>query len=299
MLDSFVEDFKNPIGIDRVGDVLFITRSGLGIRSLLGRANRLGQAVIRGKIKSPFSHVAICIKPGLWMEAMPGAGVRITNDLETWKNIKNHDYETLVFRPPIELEQMRRISSATGLAYQMYEDPYNSLIFIKAVRNSYSGYIEDRLFCSEFVVRILQELGFLNDLLPRWTLPIDLFQRVEEEGWAQVNFDSWSEKFKSPDILDYIDCAGTNDCQKRRQSIFKKVAQTLDGGTVVNMDIIVTQNALLDKVLTNSAHIRLAVAMAEELNRQMLDESSKLLRDVSLSNEDIAHKMHEFRQNLF
>lgn len=296
--DSFVEDFRNPFGVDRIGDVLFITRTGLGIHSLLGRANRLGQAIIRGRMKSPFSHVAVCIKPALWMEAIPGAGIRIISDLETWKNIKNNEYETLVFRPPIEIEQMKRISAATGLAYQLYEDPYNSLIFIKAMRRSVSGLIEDRLFCSEFVVRILQELGFVRDLRPRWTLPIDLFQRLESEGWAQANFDSWSEKFKSPSILEYIDCAGSNDCHKRRQDICRAVAQTLDAGTVVNMDIVVAQNAAIEKLLANSANIRLALAMAQELQARVLEESDKRLRDLSLSNEDIGLKMFEFRQHL-
>jgi len=123
--EEFADSFKFVVGPERFGDLFFIARPHIG-----SYINRIGQGIARRRWISRFSHVAICLRPGLWMDARPGFGVSAIPSFEIWRYLLRPGKNFVAqYRPPIEDDVLERVLSGTRFAIQSYKNPYNFIFF--------------------------------------------------------------------------------------------------------------------------------------------------------------------------
>jgi hypothetical protein len=168
------------------GDILFtadVTKGSDNIRRLqaLRRAN---EVVSRGRTPR-FSHVLMCVMPGLFIESTP-ASWRIDDDSPAVRFIRAEDCDWSD-RSDFQVMRLRSLGSQQRFCVKIQErcifhggKPYHYYLF---------GDHEDRVFCSELVTRIYEETGIrlVPSRQPSHTFPFDLELALGDSNeWTDV-----------------------------------------------------------------------------------------------------------------
>ena len=176
-------DEINPVRFfslfQNTGDIAFVSSSGpKGL-------NRLGQELVRRSQKHPgeatFTHVLICVEPGLWIHADPSnenGGVDFLLSEERGGNFL-HDYPN-GFR--INRHHSLSDSDKTDACHSRSIFHYG-----KAYRLIKPG--AEGAFCSQLVAHVLEDLGIKlpMGLSPHEVLPFHLEHMTrEEKDWSDV-----------------------------------------------------------------------------------------------------------------
>lgn len=165
-------------------------------------------------ILSNFSHVAICVEPGIFIEAIR-AGVKFITFKELFiePRMKSH---WKVYRPKLTFTHKELLlKSVYYYIDQDYSFNLRHVIFILSGK-IYDDY--DRSFCSELAVKIIR-----NDAA---ILPIDLHKEAKEI--APITFQNFMENNDIEDITDsYKDCTGS----------YSKTLQDIDTTSIVQLNL--------------------------------------------------------------
>lgn len=155
------------------GDILLVTSP----RLLTPRVTRLAQAIVRAKTSSRFSHAALSLGAGLIADSIPRGGVRITRISHFLENAK---IESGIVVRPKNRDRLRKLATVFNRANRYYGASYNRRFLLRKSEERDATY----LFCSEFVARVFQELGYPDfHKRPEKTLPIDLADLIGKSGW--------------------------------------------------------------------------------------------------------------------
>ncbi|QPF89633.1 YiiX/YebB-like N1pC/P60 family cysteine hydrolase [Bradyrhizobium commune] len=154
-------------------------------QKVMPRINRLLQAVVRLTPRSSFSHVALSLGGDLIAESLTEDGVRIKSLQKFLENIEMAS--GLVLRP----KDRTRLDDVFRGARYYYGARYNWKFMLPKP----AGREAFHLFCSEFVSRVFQGLGYpeFGRRAAEKTLPVDLARLSLEPGWTT---------FKLADLLE-------------------------------------------------------------------------------------------------
>jgi len=300
----YEEVFQNPVTPDRFGDIILIGTSKKNLQSIPSRINRFAQGLARGKVSSKFSHVAICLRPGLWIHAVPGLGISIIETFEIWKYILDRrGLNISIYRPNINNESLYKMVSASQFAFDCYKNPYNLMFFIGKKNFLQKEFYQERFFCSELVMRILIEAKIVEKGKPHRTLPIDIQKLCEESQWSRVDEDEWIDVLKDEQVRRYIFAGGQNidEQKKNRDDIIKQNLGNPICSTLNTLKFLESTNKLLMSSLDTDAASRLNIFMAEKLRDDLLDintdnlnKDTQELSDLTeyIKNSDEKRKKH-------
>jgi hypothetical protein len=254
------------------GDILLVTSP----RKVMPRINCLLQAVVRLTLRSSFSHVALSLGGDLIAESLTEDGVRIKS---LQKFLQNIDVASgLVLRP----KDRTRLDDVFRGARYYYGARYNWKFMLSKPAGREAFY----LFCSEFVSRVFQGLGYreFGRRAAEKTLPVDLARLSFEPGWTTFKLadllepepeplPDLSSLEQDPTLAAIIERAKQRAADMPRQR--QLAEQQLDGIVKANdSEFILTQaaNAFLPPAL---AYYR---ALLEDLNAcRDTDEQIELL----------------------
>lgn len=164
------------------GDILLVSST----QKLSSGVNRLGQAIVRLKKRSRFSHAALSLGAGLITESLTSDGVRIKGIYEF---LRDTDVSTGIVLRPRDQDPLRNLETVFKQANYYYRARYNWWFLLRKTISRDAGY----LFCSEFIARVFQGLGYPEFRgRAEQTLPIDLERLGHEPGWKE---------FKLADLL--------------------------------------------------------------------------------------------------
>lgn len=285
MLKRMFEDtFKNTLTPDRFGDILFIGSSKLKVASVASFAIQGFQAVVqRRPVPAGFSHVAICIKPGLWMDARPGVGVSILESFEVWRLMKdNKSYRVKIFRPTIERDVFIKALKASLFAFEVYKNPYNYLVLLNKSENIFSKrFYRERYFCSEFAVSFLKHAGLFPQIVANRTLPADLYWLCENSKWESIENNEWYTILENQNFQEYIFLSGEND-----QLILQARTQYLEScnglpiySTLNTLHYMYKVNLMLKASVDASFRVRMATELAEIFSIELIEKNKSSIED--------------------
>ena len=173
--------FSNPPS--QPGDIIFLLP---GKRKSV---NTILQRLIRRQ-QSPYSHVAIAVKQGNAIHAMPKNGVHVSRIRMLLKEYMGHfvAYRNISLSYPL-------LSKLEDCVWFFKDQRYNKRFFLPARRNA--------SFCSELVVKAYESIGVNTSIKrPSATLPSDIFDQISKSGtWVNVT-DLYRDFFLNEDFDD-------------------------------------------------------------------------------------------------
>lgn len=178
MTDQPIIRLPRAVLYHRPGDLVFCRDGGV-----LSRALRLGQLYL-DRLQADFSHVAICVYPGLLMHSVPGGGVQFLpvenpHPEQIVFNVASTGGSAIVLRPPYA-----DVPALTTLRAMLYWVGQKYNFAFRRPISSAAG----RAYCSQLVVQILRRLGYLDDSVfaDLRVTPSALFRYVQERGALDV-----------------------------------------------------------------------------------------------------------------
>lgn len=151
------------------GDVIMFKSSKKGF-------NVVAQSFLRGK-RAGHSHVAIAVKQGNAIHAMPGTGVQLQSIRELFLD---KDNDLVVFRnSSLECNEKALCRLEDSLLFYQRQ-AYNYGLFVN--RSSCAS------FCSELAANAYEKIGSrLSGKRPNSTLPVDIYECISSDSdWREV-----------------------------------------------------------------------------------------------------------------
>lgn len=157
---------SGAVGFHEVGDIVF-TRDPSVISALI----RVGQKMLSGR-SAQFSHVAICMYPGLFVHSVPGRGVEVFGIEE--KGGESINFDVKAHYKPVTLRlNVAKGNMATVLdAINYWLDQKYSYRFLERF-----GARLGSTFCSQFIAQILEKSSLLSGRVsfPTHVTPASLY----------------------------------------------------------------------------------------------------------------------------
>jgi hypothetical protein len=197
------------------GDVVLI--QGHGLKSV---ANRIGQALVSGKL-TRFTHVMLCVAPGVLIDATPHDGVKLRNIVRELicgrlTDQMCSDGTVLVLRPPPGSWNANAGSALVSTLAHVGKG-YNFKILLPNSSDADDQSEKAKAaFCSELVVLFLEHWGVIpaptpqsgKTLPPSKTLPVHFNRLQGKQGWTDVT-SQWAAKLK--DYREWSESEQLND----------------------------------------------------------------------------------------
>lgn len=195
------------------GDVVLI--QGHGLKSL---ANRIGQALVSGKL-TRFTHVMLCVAPGVLIDATPHDGVKLRNIVRELicgrlTDQMCSDGTVLVLRPPPGSWNANAGQSLVSTLAHVGKN-YNFKILLPNPSDAdHQSEKAKAAFCSELAVLFLEHWGAVptpqsgKALPPSKTLPVHFDRLQGKQGWTDVT-SQWAAKLK--DYREWSESSQLND----------------------------------------------------------------------------------------
>jgi uncharacterized protein YycO len=232
------------------GDVIFVNSTA----KFASGVNRFGQAVVRGRVYAPFSHVALSLGADMIGESLTKDGVR-TRGVQEFL-IGTDIASARVFRPtdPDKLVNLQNIFST---AQDFYGRSYNWR-FLAPMSD---GKRNDPLFCSEFVAHVFLRLGYREfKQLPAAPLPIDLVRICRISGWKEFTLANlislWLDRPRGildrlaerPEFAEYQDILRdrTPEFRLEHASFAATITRSMENAQKVRQDMANAERALDD-----------------------------------------------------
>lgn len=281
--NAYEEAFYNPVTPDRFADVMLIGDSTFSFRSAPSRLNRAAQGLFRGRLSSKYSHAAICLRPGLWLHAAPGAGVSLMNFYQVWQYIRHGSKKNVaVFRPAIEDKPLYKQLRGSEFAFEVYKNPY-VLLFMLGHKNVFSKeFFKQKFFCSELVVRILYEVELVGDPRSHRYLPIDLAILLSKKGWERVEKKELISPLEDQTVQRFVELGAQGDdaAKAEMDRILQKSRGTRAFSTMETLRYLHNVNSFLQYSLDQKAVSRMKELLngSDKLRDELIDDLHGKLR---------------------
>lgn len=167
------------------GDVIFVRQSK-------GLFNRIAQKVLAQK-PALYTHVLLCVLPGLYMHSMPDGGVHFVQAEDPRFNFaKKHGDNWKVRRNVALVDNLGRYSEIGDKAAYYIGQKYNGLFLASPLRGK--AFTESHSFCSELIARVFADLGippFDEGIRAEHILPahLDEITADPDSDWHDVTED--------------------------------------------------------------------------------------------------------------
>lgn len=173
------------------GDIVFTrcSKTQSALIRLKDFLNRFGQAVVRRKFGiSPFSHVALCLAPGLIFDAVSAKPLG-SSELINWLDGVDND-SSIVYRHHNSggIDAVAGDCIAASYVERFVGLSYN---FRFLVEKDVARKAKKSFFCSELVASWLSDIYHVQlPSRPEKVLPMDLPQILESAGWKKISLAS-------------------------------------------------------------------------------------------------------------
>ena len=186
-----------PISLHQTGDIL------------LTKSKKMGQIIVKGqewilKKEGNFSHVAICVCPGVFAESTIGKRLNLFYYKDSSRTISNVTNWRLIRNETVSKNEEIKQQIINSICYQIGKK-YDNRIFTSPRKkiNSESNIDSEVAICSEFVALVYQQVNHelkcdLFDKPSSQVLPSDIEQLTKKnKKWSEVNHEE--EKNHSED----------------------------------------------------------------------------------------------------
>lgn len=156
-------------------------------------ANIFAQSLIRLS-RAQHSHIAIAVKQGNVIHAMPKQGVQV----ESIRNLlKEKQSEFVVYRKKDLIQSIKIVSLEDRLWHYNFQK-YNYRFFFKSRRNA--------SFCSELAAKSYAHINTqISDKAPKNTLPVDIYRHINANNdWDNVTefYEAFFLRNEYPNVLE-------------------------------------------------------------------------------------------------
>ncbi len=195
-MKEFTDD-KRFHRFQRIGDIIFVSSKKFP------NANLLTQSLIAGNT-ARYSHVLLCVLPGLYVHSMPENGVQFLQG-----ESPDADFDKK-YGTAWAVRRLRRLSDNPELAGRLswraayYLGQSYNWVFLgsRLIGQSYST---SHSFCSELIVRIFNDVGvpiLQPAFAPEKALPAHLDEATLSDDWTDLT-SSYHSLFQPPEPSEF------------------------------------------------------------------------------------------------